>query len=171
MMIRMFEQLKSSFSKWIRKNADKVARHFYEGPDAPPRLFDEIEVFEKLHPDASPSEWRAFVQGAVSGAYRDGYVRGYEHKERLPQSSDYEAAKWLETEAHRHDWSLWQGQPTSLELRRRFEEQRSDPFAGMTPEQRIRAFEAIGRYTGEFKVVWPGEDDPTPWASDVERGA
>ena len=160
-----------SFKQWFRANVDKVARRFYEGPHPPPRLFDEIEVFEKLHPDATADEWRAFASGAVSNAYRDGYVRGFEYRERLPQDGDYERQRWIEAEAHQHDWSVWQGAPTSHELRTQFEQQRSDPFAGMTNEERVQAFAAMGQHTGEYRVVWPGEDDPMPWVKDYETDA
>jgi hypothetical protein len=167
----VFERVRSSFSKWMRKSAERVARRFYEGPEPPPRLFDEIMIFEKLHPCPTQEQWRAFVTGSIANAYRDGYIRGYEHHERLPTSSEFEQQKWLEAEAHRHDWSLWQGLPSSEESRRRFEEQAADPFAHLTPEERLRAFAELGRASGSFRVVWPGQDDPMPWRKDVEPGA
>lgn len=157
-----------SFKGWLRKQAEKVARRFYEGPATPPRLFDEVELFEKLHPGASPDEWRSFVTGAVRNAYQDGYIRGYEHRERAPADSTYDEQRVLAEEIERHDWSLWRGQPTSAEMRRRFEEQRGDPFAHLPPEARAAALAEIGQHTGAYRVVWVGEDDPTPWRKGAD---
>lgn len=167
--MNILARAKQSFTRWLRVSAEKVARRFYEGPEPPERLFDELELFEKLHPNATADEWRIVARGLVSNAYRDGYIRGFEHRERLPKDEGYERQKWLEAEAHRHDWALWQGQPTSIELRRRFEEQRQDPTANMTSEERSAFYEALARHNGGFRVVWPGEDDPMPWRKDVEE--
>jgi hypothetical protein len=38
----------------------------------------------------------------------------------------------------------------------------------MTNEERARAFAAMGQHTGEYRVVWSGEDDPMPWVKDHE---
>lgn len=164
-------RLVDSFKKWLRQSAEKVARRLYEGPSPPVRLFDEVEVFEKLHPGASAEQWRAFVSGAIGNAYRDGYQRGYEHRERMPVGSAYDEQRMLAEEAARHDWSPWQGQPTSEEMRRLFEEQRDDPFAHVPPEARADLLAQIGQFTGTYRVVWDGEDDPTPWRKDVDREA
>lgn len=160
-----------TFKTWLKKTAEKVARRFYEGPAAPSRLFDEIEIFERLHPSATPEEWRAFAVGAIRNAYQDGYIRGYEHRERAPAGSAYEEQRALAEEAARHDWSPWQGSPTSGEMRQRFEEQRGDPFAHLPPEARAAALAEIGQFTGTFRVVWPGEDDLTPWRKSADREA
>jgi hypothetical protein len=158
----------ASFKKWFRQSAEKVARRLYEGPDPPPRLFDEVEVFERLHPGASPEDWRFFVTTAIANAYRDGYQRGYEHRERAPTDAAYDEQRALEAEAARHEWSPWQGTPTSAEMRRAFEEQRGDPFAHLPPEERAAALAQIGQFTGTFKVVWDGQDDPTPWRKSAD---
>lgn len=147
-----------TFKAWLRVSAEKVARRFYEGPATPPRLFDEIEIFEKLHPDASPEAWRTFVTGTVRNAYQDGYIRGYEHRERAPAGSPYEEQQAALLEAARHDWSPWRGQPTSAEMRRRFEEQRGDLLAHLSPEEREGVLDALGKHTGGYQIVWG--DDP-----------
>jgi len=155
------------FKKWLRKSAEKIARVFYEGPDLPPRFEEEVEIFEKLHPLATAEQWRGLVYGMMRNAYRDGYVRGYEHRERLDAAGSQEEQRLREADVEAHDWSLWKGQPTSEEMRRRFEEQRVDPFSGFSPEHRAQMFAEIGQHDGTYRVVWPGEDDPTPWIKDA----
>jgi hypothetical protein len=157
----------AAFKKLLRRSAEKVAERFYEGPDAPPRLFDEVEIFEKLHPGATAEQWRSFVSRAIGNAYRDGYMRGFEHRERLPVDSAFEEQRVLAEEMSQHDWSLWQGQPTSEEMRRRFEEQREDPFAHLPEEERAAALAQLGQFTGTFRVVWDDED-PAPWRKSAD---
>lgn len=161
--------LAGSFKGWLRKNAEKVARRFYEGPAAPERLLDEVEIFEKLHPEATPEQWRTFVTGALRNAYQDGYMRGYEHRERLAPSDPQALLLGPKEEAERHDWRPWQGQPTSGELRRLFEEQLTDPLAHLPPEARAAAFAELGQFAGTFRVVWG--DDPAPWRKSADPEA
>jgi hypothetical protein len=84
--------------KFLRNTSEKMLGTFAEGPEAPPRIRELVEVFAKANPRATVGEWVEFAVKHAEGAYQQGYVRGFERTERLgPDWEDPdEAAKVME---------------------------------------------------------------------------
>ncbi len=136
-------------ARFLSRIAEKVAERYYEGPAAPQRLAEEVQLFRVIYPDATPDEWTAFATRLAGNAYCSGYQRGFEYVERDPNppEPDQELLERL-----RHDWSLADGHP----LIRDMVEQGRDPaspLAGLTPEQRAEYFDTQGRILGTHRVV------------------
>lgn len=84
--------------KWLKKQWEKHLGTFDEGPEPPARIGNVVGLFARTYPKATVADWVAFATAHAEGAYKDGYVRGYERSERLgPDWEDPdEAAKLLE---------------------------------------------------------------------------
>jgi hypothetical protein len=69
--------------KWIRNAVEKLFGTFEEGEAAPKRIRLAVTLFATTHPKATIAEWVEFAASHAEESYRAGYVRGYEHTERL----------------------------------------------------------------------------------------
>lgn len=127
-----------------RELLERMLGRFFEGPDAPERLEEHVELFRKLNPAASSREWASFATRLASTAYQDGYTRGFEWRER-----DIDRAA--------------QFNPAQLEQHAREErtkqlayEQRvipDEPYGWLPPEQRGIAVAMVGEGTGDYLIV------------------
>jgi hypothetical protein len=86
------------FVKLLKKIWERHIGTFAEGPDPPSRIRNLAEIFARTNPHATVQEWLDFTVAHAEGAYREGYVRGFERTERMgPEWGDPdEAAKLLE---------------------------------------------------------------------------
>ena len=137
------------FARFLSRLAEKVADRYYEGPDAPQRLAEEVRLFRAIYPEASPDEWAEFAIRLAGNAYRSGYVRGVEYVERDPNPPEPDQDL---LEQQRHDWSLSDGHPLIRDV---LEQGRApaDPLAHLTPAQRAEHFDLQGRILGTHRVV------------------
>lgn len=94
-------------ARLLRNFVERWQRQFYEGPDAPARLADQVVAFANAHPRATRAEWVAFASENARACYRSGYMRGLEWTDRDLARRDKHDPE-LEAEAARHDWS-WEG--------------------------------------------------------------
>ena len=109
--------------------AEKLAHRYYEGPEPPPRLHDEVRVFAALHPQASTHEWKDFAARVADNAYRDGFARGHQWAERLWPGPSQDPEVLAEQRAHDFSLPAWYLQQL---------EAQPSPVQGMTAEQAAR---------------------------------
>ena len=112
--------------RFLRNVVDRIRKRYYEGPEAPVRLGQEVRLFVLHHPDATIEEWKAFAKRLAENSYRDGFTRGLEWNERLWPGPATEPE--LLAEMNRHDWSY-------PEDRLRQQEAAPSPVAGLTAGQ------------------------------------
>lgn len=68
--------------RFLRNAAEKLAKRYYEGPQAPDRLLELVSAFRAENPNPSAAEWEEFSKKLAGYAYRAGWQRGYEWAER-----------------------------------------------------------------------------------------
>ena len=66
----------------IRRGFEWLFGRWYEGPQVPDRLIQEVDFFMKWHPHATKGQWAHFAAGLSEASYKAGYMRGYEYVER-----------------------------------------------------------------------------------------
>ena len=69
--------------RFVRNLLERLLSKYHEGYDPPPRVGEEVRIFRALHPDATIDEWAAYAERHAESAWRDAYVRGWEHAERV----------------------------------------------------------------------------------------
>jgi hypothetical protein len=86
------------FMRLLKKIWERHLGTWEEGPEPPQRIRNLAEIFARTNPHATVQEWLDFTVAHAEGAYKEGYVRGFERTERLgPDWGDPdEAAKMLE---------------------------------------------------------------------------
>jgi hypothetical protein len=136
------------FARFLSRIAEKITDRYYEGPEEPQRLAEEVRLFRAMYPAASPEEWADFTARLAGNAYRAGYTRGFEYAERDPNPPEPDLQQ---LEQHRHDWSLSDGHPLMREV---VEAGRRpvDPYADLTPEERAEYLDAVGQLQGTHRV-------------------
>lgn len=72
----------SRAGRWLRNLIEKFLGRYYEGPDPPRRLTEELRVWLYINPDADRSTVEGYVALLLESAYREGFTRGYEWQER-----------------------------------------------------------------------------------------
>ncbi len=72
------------FLKFIHRMSDKWFGKWYEGPEPPARMGEMLLAWAEANPRATREEWLEVASRASAESYRSGYVRGYEHAERVP---------------------------------------------------------------------------------------
>lgn len=68
--------------RFLFKLYERCLGIFFEGPEPPKRLTDEIHLFVARYPSATKIEWIAFTSYITRSSYQQGYLRGYEAMER-----------------------------------------------------------------------------------------
>lgn len=121
--------MKRSLRRWLRMKLDRARSRFHEGPHPPARLFEPAQVFRVAHPDATADDWVSFAQVAIASAYREGYTRGFEWRERDLEAKGPDHPDILE-DRRRHDWMV------AEEQRRAMRSPLRDEFEDLPPEHR-----------------------------------
>lgn len=136
-----------------RDEAEKEAGAYYDGPSPPLRYAEAVVQFAVTHVDATVGEWAAFASRLARRCYTEGYVRGYEWRERQIDQLDAAArAQAIEEDTRRHDWSWTSDQvPTSEEMAAKVGGSLLDDLPD--DEARARYLDAMGRYDGTFRIV------------------
>lgn len=70
---------------WLRRLRERWIGTWEEGPDPPARLRAMVLDFANQHPRATRAEWTILAEGLAGEAWRQGWLRGYEHAERDPE--------------------------------------------------------------------------------------
>ena len=146
----------NALARFFRDALERLAGSFYEGPKPPPRLRDQVLLFRLTQPAATVLDWCDFAVGMVEAAYRDGFVRGLEWRERdladKPTDDDLRAADEV-----MNSWRLAdEGSPLRAALDSGVDP--ADPLNGMSPAARAEYADMIGRLYGTHRVVVV--DDP-----------
>ena len=77
------------FQKVVHRLAEAVAGTRREGATVPARFAEFVDEFSREHPKATRRTWGDFALSLASEAYRDGFRRGFEHSERLPDDQQW----------------------------------------------------------------------------------
>lgn len=166
---RPSRRIKRFLNKWV----EKFTGRFYEGPEPPRRMLEEVRLFRLFYPDAGADEWEIFAATLAANSYKSGFVRGYEWQERGwegPAVEPEQVAELLE-----QDWSLAEENPawdklltTGYNL--------NDPLSGVSVEQRRAIIEMmrgaqLGGYTVEVDLSAYEDDDEEPGTSEYTAEA
>lgn len=144
----------SALLRFFRKTLEKLTERYYEGPEAPPRLRDEVLLFRAMYPGLTTEDVVMFACAAVDDAYRQGFTRGYEWRERGLLEVDNIAERIADESAHA--WDMGQDTPLRTVLETGVDP--TDPLSGVPPEARAEFFDNLGMYFGTHRVVLLDED-------------
>jgi len=88
----------TAVTRCIKHALEKHLGTFAKGPEPPRRFRELVEAFAVASPHATVADWVEFAARHAASAYQQGYVRGYQHVERLgPDWADPdEAAAFIE---------------------------------------------------------------------------
>lgn len=138
------------FGKLLRRVLEKWAAKFYEGPNPPHRLWEQVRLFRMHHPNASIDEWEDFSVEFARASYQEGYTRGYEWAERDLDSKPAHDPEVLAA-VMRHDWSLSEASPR-LEGILKYGDP-NNPLAGLPEEHQRALLDHQGLISGGYRVV------------------
>lgn len=140
-----------SVRRLLRSVLERVTKTYYEGPEPPSRLREGVLLFRLTNPAATPADWVGFASASIAAAYRDGFVRGLEWRERglLDKPSD-DADKVADAAVN--EWLL-ADEGTPLRERLDSGNDPDDPLAGMSPAARVMHADLMGRMYGTHRVI------------------
>ncbi len=144
----------------VRNVVEKLLARFYEGPEPPHRIAEQVVAFAGMNPHATKKEWAEFAIRLATGTYRDAFVRGFEWSERDMNLLDRGAPEHLaDLEAHDFVWHA-PAHLTSDQLAERVEGE----FYETLPDdaEKARYLDAIGRYQGDFRIIVVPPDRRAP---------
>jgi hypothetical protein len=122
---------------------EKMLGRFKEGPPPPPRYAQSAQLFGVYHRGASAYEWRAFAVTLAENAYRDGFMRGYQWKERGSRLAAVDPREMIDG----RQLGIRPDDPRLLEMMERGVDPR-DPLA-QVPEEELR--QVFGPVRGLFE--------------------
>ena len=143
--------------RWMRNLAERFATRYYEGPEPPDRLIEQVLAFAQAHPTANRGEWMGFAAALARSSYRSGYVRGLEWAERDLDKLDMgDPERLAEQQAHDFEWHA--PALTSADLSTAVA---SHNYLDALPNDEARAYalDVLGRHTG-FRVILLPPDPP-----------
>lgn len=132
----------SMLIRWLKRCFEKWMDRYYEGPESPPRLYEELRLWAALNPDATREVILGYTSVLLDAAYRDGFVRGYEWQERGWQGPSIDPEVLAELQSHA--WSLAESNPR---VRRILElgYDPNDPLANVAAPDRRAFFDMLAR--------------------------
>jgi hypothetical protein len=139
----------SRLIRWLMRLVEKWLGRYYEGPDAPRRLTEELRLWLALNPDAPREVVVGYAACLVEAAYRDGFVRGYEWQERDWKGPSVDPEVMAELQAQ--DWSLAESNPR---VRRILTDgyDADDPLANVSAPDKRQFFDFLAR-AQDIRVV------------------
>lgn len=142
--------------RWMRNLAERFATRYYEGPEPPMRLAEQVVAFAVMNPEANRGEWARYATALAQSAYRSGYVRGLEWAERDLDKLDVGDPELL-IERGRHDFE-WHA-PETLTTAALAERVSSQDFLAELPNDVSRAYvlDVLGRHSGFRVMLLPPE--------------
>lgn len=143
------------FGRFVRNLVERFLGRYYEGPNPPRHISEEVRLFRILHPTATPEQWETFANLMAEKCYRSGFVRGYEWVERdwPGPAQDPEVL----AEAMSHDWSLAESEPRFDRLLEGVSNP-FDPLGEATAEERTQLLMQLGMLGGSYRSA-PDEED------------
>ena len=144
---------KSWFGRLLVWFAEKLALRYYEGPEPPRRIAQQVRMFAELHFRVNADEWVQFATQLGEECYRSGYMRGVERSVRdvnlVPEPHLLEAKRRAEL-GQSNDWvSL---APSEADMQASID-RNQDLMERLSPEDRILYMDRIGREMGGFRVA------------------
>ena len=143
--------------RMFRNLLERLLGRYYEGPEPPQRIGQNVSAFATLNPRATVGDWMDFTTRYASECYRSGHVRGLEWAERDLDRRDPVTDPELLEDHRRNDWSWVQLNPSEEETKRIVAR---DPYDDMSPEDRALALDSVGRAMGTHRVVVDRVSDP-----------
>jgi len=138
------------FLNFFRRTLERLTDRYHEGPEPPPRLRDEVLLFRAMNPGVTVDDFVLFTTIAVNDAYKQGFERGYEWRERALLDPENAAQRAADEAAH--DWDVTNGNPEMRAILESGEDPR-DPLRGVPAEERAKFFDTLGAYYGTHRVV------------------
>lgn len=140
--------------KWLQKVLEKAASKFYEGPEPPKRIWEQVRLFKMATRPDDIDAWEDFAVEFAQACYRDGWQRGFEWAERDLDARPKDDPDVL-AEQIRHAWSLSDDPKIASALEAGIDP--TDPLAGVSEEHRAFLLDELGQLSGGYRVVM---DDP-----------
>ena len=138
------------FGKFIRRLAEKWKGQFYEGPEPPPRIAEEVRMFHILYPTAEWQQWEEFAVRFAHNCYRDGFVRGYEWQERGWDGPAEDPERLLEEE--RHNWQLAEQDDRWKKMLEDGSDP-NDPLSGLSGAHRTEVYQQLGGVVDRHRIL------------------
>lgn len=148
-----------SVGSFLRGMLERMAGKFYEGPPVPVRFAETVQAFACANKHATREDWARFATRLAAGAYRDGFVRGYEWTARDLDAFHPQSPERVE-EQTRSDFP-WHA-PEHLTSTELAEVVTGDFLESLTPAQQVSYLDLLGRYQGNFRVVALPPEKPAP---------
>lgn len=136
------------FGRWLRNLLERWLGTFYEGPQPPRHLAEEVRVWRAMNPRSTPADWERFAAHFARACYERGFTRGYEWQERGWPGPEFDPEHLAEIEAQ--DWSLAESNEAAREL---MEQVSEDPFGVLPQEQALHYFQNAGVRDGTHRVI------------------
>lgn len=149
----------SRLQRWLRGLAERFASRYYEGPEPPLRIAEQVVAFAKANPQATRGEWARYATALGQSTYRSGYVRGLEWTERDLGKLDLGDPDVLAHQrAHDFEWHA----PEALTTGELADVVEADDFFDRLPNDaaRAQALDVLGMHTGFRVVLVPQEKVP-----------
>ncbi len=128
---------------------ERLLGRFKEGPPVPPRYAQSAQLFGVYNRGASAYEWRAFAVTLAQNAYRDGFMRGYQWRERGSKLGTVDPLEMIDG----RQLGISPTDPRLVELLERGVDPR-DPLA-QVPDSELR--QVFGPVRGLFEKSRPGD--------------
>lgn len=138
--------------RWLRDLIDWLCRRYYEGPEPPPRLEQEVRLFAATHRDATTDDWKDFATRLAQNAYRDGFTRGDQWAHRLWPGPETDPEFLAELALHQH---------TLPEERIHQLEQQPSPVLGMSAAEAAHLQHQLHRAGARIVIVEGPIGSPT----------
>lgn len=143
----------SRLARWMRGLAERLAERYYEGPEPPMRLAEQVVAFAAANSGATRGEWMRYAVAMAQSAYRSGYVRGIEWAERdLDRLDVGDPDRLADQQQHDFEWHAPEA-PSAQALAERVA---GADFLDDLPTDAARAWvlDNLGRHAGGFRVVY-----------------
>jgi hypothetical protein len=141
-MLKPKRRRPSRFVRWLMRLVEKWMGRYYEGPEPPRRLGEELRLWMALNPDSPREVVQGYATCLLEAAYRDGFVRGYDWQERGWSGPSIDPEVLAEAQAQ--DWSLAEANPR---VRRILDAgyDPDDPLANVAAPDKRAFFDFIAR--------------------------
>lgn len=156
----LFKKLARWIGHVFRRFTDKASVRYYEGPTPPLRLIQAVDTFALMYPHATKRQWMQFAARHAGEAYKTGYIRGLEWKERAPEYMEPSTA-WdvIDSDTRDPQWS-WADLAPGEEEMNEIVANNQDAIERLSPEERVLYEDMIGQQLGSHRIVLVPTDDP-----------
>lgn len=148
-MSKLVTKRQSIAGRFFRRLIEKWLGRYYEGPDPPRRIEEELRIWMYLNPDADRETVIGYCGFLLDSSYREGFTRGYEWQERGWGGPEVDPEVLAELEAQ--DWSLADSNPR---VRRILESgyDEADPLGNVSAPDKRAFFEMLSERQG-YRII------------------